>query len=228
MTTAATFSDQTTRPVLYSFRRCPYAMRARLAIYYSGQTVELRNILLKDKPASMLAASPKGTVPVLVHPSGRVVDESFDIMLWALRGHDPHRMMPETAAALHAARELIGQNDGPFKSSLNRYKYHVRFPDHPQGTYRREGETFLETLEARLAAPYLHGETHGLADIAIFPFIRQFANVDPDWFKAAPYPKLRAWLNGLVGSRAFTEIMKKRPIWRPGTTGESFGSSDAD
>lgn len=223
-----TMTSPFTLPVLYSFRRCPYAMRARLAIYHSDRTVELRNILLKEKPAEMLAASPKGTVPVLVHPDGTVLDESLDIMLWALDGCDPAGLLPESAAARRAALDLIAENDGPFKEQLDRYKYHVRFPEAPQEAYRAAGETFLATLEARLTAQhYLLGAKASLADIAIFPYIRQFANTDPGWFAAAPYPALQAWLRAFVEGTAFLEIMKKALIWRPGSRGTLFGGTAA-
>ena len=198
----------TTLPILYSFRRCPYAMRARMAILGSGRPVELRNILLKDKPPEMLTASPKGTVPVLVLDNGDVLEESIDIMLWALSGHDPDGWLPHDRTASDTAFDLIAENDGHFKTNLDRYKYHVRFPDHPREAY-------------------LLGERQTLADIAIFPFIRQFANVDPDWFANAPYPRVRAWLTDFTNGTAFRDIMKKRPLWTPGTVGELLQKSDA-
>ena len=228
MTPATTYPGNAARPILYSFRRCPYAMRARMAIFRSGREVELRNILLKDKPAEMLAASPKGTVPVLIREEGTVLEESLDIMLWALHGHDPDHLLPDNSAVQKAALDLIAENDGPFKSSLDRYKYHVRFPEYPRETYREAGAAFFARLEALLTAHrYLQGGQQTLADIAIFPFIRQFANVDPDWFAAAPYPKLQAWLAEFVSSALFREIMKKRPLWVPGTTGDVFGKAHA-
>jgi|TARA_R100000455_G_scaffold14891_1_gene7162 glutathione S-transferase len=220
--------DMTTLPILYSFRRCPYAMRARMAILGSGRPVELRNILLKDKPPEMLTASPKGTVPVLVLDNGDVLEESIDIMLWALSGHDPDGWLPHDRTASDTAFDLIAENDGHFKTNLDRYKYHVRFPDHPREAYRAEGEAFLSRLEQRLASNrYLLGERQTLADIAIFPFIRQFANVDPDWFANAPYPRVRAWLTDFTNGTAFRDIMKKRPLWTPGTVGELLQKSDA-
>lgn len=228
MTPATTYHKTADLPILYSFRRCPYAMRARMAIAISDRPVELRNILLKDKPPEMLAASPKGTVPVLVQSDGVVLEESLDIMLWTLNGHDPDRWLPDNDAGHSATFDLIGENDGQFKANLDHYKYHIRFPEHPRETYREAGEIFLARLERLLTAHrYLQGERQTLADIAIFPFIRQFANVDPGWFAAAPYPKVQAWLTDLVTGTLFREIMKKRPLWIQGTTGEIFQITDA-
>ncbi|MEP3247581.1 MAG: glutathione S-transferase [Sneathiella sp.] len=210
-------------PVLYSFRRCPYAMRARMAIAVSGLTVELRDILLKDKPDEMVSASPKATVPVLVTGDGQILEESLDILHWGLQQSDPEGWLPEDEEQLRDIKNLIAENDGPFKSALDRYKYHVRFPERGREDYRQEGETFLAKLEARLAqGRFLMGETPTVADIAIFPFIRQFANSDSDWFYAAPYPALQKWLTSWLGSEIFLHIMKKRPIWQPGLTGPFF------
>ncbi|MFC4272166.1 glutathione S-transferase [Sneathiella chungangensis] len=214
-------------PILYSFRRCPYAMRARMAISYSGSTVELRDILLRDKPAEMIAASPKATVPVLELPDGEVLDESLDIMLWALERHDPEGWLPEETSARDEIFSLIADNDGPFKMSLDRYKYHVRFPENTREKYREDGEIFLGKLDRKLGRQaYLLSEKITLADMAIFPFIRQFANVDADWFAAAPFPNLRRWLDGILTSQRFREIMIKRPLWTPGSTAEIFPKSD--
>ncbi|MBO0332281.1 glutathione S-transferase [Sneathiella sp. CAU 1612] len=215
-------------PVLYSFRRCPYAMRARMAIAYSGVTVELRDILLKDKPKDMVAASPKATVPVLSLPDGSVLEESLDIMLWALTQNDPNRWLPEDTAKRDQIFPLIEENDGPFKTSLDRYKYHVCFPEKPREAYRQEGEEFFEKLERNLSEHrYLVGDNITLADTAIFPFIRQFANSDTKWFDASPYPRLRHWLDDFLSSERFAYIMKKRPIWTEGTVGELFPDRDA-
>jgi glutathione S-transferase len=199
-------------PIFYSFRRCPYAMRARLAIAYSGVMVELREIELKNKPEAMLTASPKATVPVLVLEDGRVIDESFDIMRWALQQNDPDNWL----AGLNRddIKQLIACNDGEFKQSLDRYKYADRYPEFPESHYRQQGEVFLSILEQRLnQTDYLTGANFGLTDAAILPFIRQFAAVDSDWFNQAAYPKTRLWLQQFVGSSLFTTIMSKYPAW---------------
>lgn len=200
-------------PVLYSFRRCPYAMRARMALRYSGIQVDIHEVSLKDKPEAMLQISPKGTVPVLALPNGEVLDESLDIMRWALAQHDPDDwlMTGETASG-QEAEALIANNDGAFKQTLDRYKYAPRFPEHPAEFYRAQGEVFLQALELRLSKThYLCRERCSLADIAIFPFVRQLVSVDDAWFKQAPYPALANWLKQLVESRLFISIMEKHP-----------------
>lgn len=204
-------------PVLYSFRRCPYAMRARMLLYISKRKIELRDILLKDKPEHMLSKSPKATVPVLVLETGDVLEESLDIMMWAISLGDPLNLYPADAVRRGAIDALISENDGPFKTSLDRYKYHVRFPENSKGDYRAEGEKFLSKLEERLISQrYLMGDDITLADIAIFPFIRQFANSDREWFDTANYPALQKWLDSWVTSDDYLHIMKKRPIWQVG------------
>jgi glutathione S-transferase len=204
-------------PVLYSFRRCPYAMRARLALYASGTAVELREVKLSDKPASMLAASPKGSVPVLVLPDGQVIDESWEIMLWALHRHDPFGWLGKNDVHIDSATSLITENDTSFKGYLDGYKYPERYPDHPQIHFRTQAERFTRDLEHRLLeTAYLLGDSMSIADAGIFPFIRQFAGVDKDWFAHAPYPSLHRWLKDLSGSGLFEAIMKKYPPWQPG------------
>ncbi len=174
-------------PILYSFRRCPYAMRARLALYVSGVVVEVREIALRNKPENMLIASPKGSVPVLVLPDGQVIDESWDIMQWALRQHDPDNWLGKNETFLEAAKPLMNENDTTFKAALDRYKYSGRYPEHPQFFYRTQGELFLQPLENRLRATnYLLSDALSIADAAIFPFIRQFAEVDQNWFAQSP------------------------------------------
>lgn len=187
-------------------------MRARMALRYAGIAVEIREISLKEKPAELLAASPKATVPVLILSDGTVIDESLDIMRWALSQHDPdHWRKQGESAAQQVIAELIAENDGSFKRALDSYKYAVRFPEHPPEFYRTQGEVFLAKLEQRLERhTYLLGDTPCMADIAIFPFIRQFAGVDSAWFGAAPYPCLRAWLSGLVTGELFLRVMGKR------------------
>ena len=203
---------KTILPVFYSFRRCPYAMRARLAIAVSGVDVEHREILLKNKPAAMLEASPKGTVPVLMLSDGRVIDESFEIMEWALAINDSENWL----AVSEQAQALIQENDQVFKKHLDQYKYADRFPEHPQSHYRELGEGFLNKLEQRLQnQPFLMGSRFTLADAAIAPFIRQFAHVDRDWFFSSEYKALQAWLNRFLESELFINIMKKHPVWEP-------------
>lgn len=204
-------------PILYSFRRCPYAMRARMALAHACLQVELREILLKAKPAEMLAVSSKGTVPVLQLPGGEVIDESLDVMRWALQQQDPEAWL---ASGPESTTELINENDGSFKNALDRYKYFTRFPEQPQQAYREQGEIFLQKLEHRLADNQGTGLVRpatSLADIAIFPFIRQFVNTDPGWFRQSPYPLLRAWLDRHVNSPLFQAVMKKYPLWSAGT-----------
>lgn len=206
-------------PVLYSFRRCPYAMRARLALHAAGIAVELREVALGNKPEDLLAASPKGSVPVLVLPDRQVIDESWDIMLWALHRHDPGGWLGKNDACVAAAIPLIAENDTTFKHSLDRYKYPDRYPEHAPGEYRAQAERFVQSLENRLRrTSYLLGNAFTIADAGVFPFIRQFAAVDQDWFARAPYPELRRWIDIISGSERFAAIMKKYPPWQPGDT----------
>lgn len=197
-------------PVLYSFRRCPYAMRARLALAVSGVRCELREVVLRAKPPEMLAASPKGTVPVLVLADGAVIDESLDIMRWALARHDPERWLARGDAA------LIATNDGAFKRDLDRYKYPHRHGSDALA-HRESGLAFLRELDARLAIDgQLCGAARGLADAAIMPFVRQFAATGPEWFAAQALPHLRAWLEGHLASDLFKAAMLRVPPWSAG------------
>ncbi len=203
-------------PILYSFRRCPYAMRARLALYASGIAVEHREIELKNKPVCMLAASPKGTVPVLVLPDGQVIDESLDIMRWALQAQDPLHWWPNDPLRFTAAIALIKDNDGPFKYALDRYKYPRRFGLEDGAAWRDACAEFLLRLEAvLLTQPQLAGQQQGLCDAALAPFVRQFAHTDKAWFAAQPWPRLVRWLSKFEGSDGFAAIMHKHPIWVP-------------
>ncbi|MCH4874887.1 glutathione S-transferase [Pseudomonas sp. TMW22091] len=193
-----------TAHVLYSFRRCPYAMRARMALRYSGVPLTTVEVSLKAKPAEMLALSPKGTVPVLVCADGRVIDQSLDIMRWALARNDPDNWLGPDRTA------LIEENDQVFKANLDRYKYAIRYPEQPMEHYRAQGEQFLQHLEDLLGhAPYLAGDMLSLADVALAPFVRQFAHVDREWFEQAPYPHLRVWLERFLTSALFTSVMAK-------------------
>jgi glutathione S-transferase len=196
-------------PVLYSFRRCPYAMRARLALAVSGTGHEVREVRLSAKPAAMLAASPKGTVPVLDLGEGDVLDESLDIMRWALGISDPEAWLARDDAA------LIATNDGPFKRDLDRYKYPDRHGADPSA-HRQSGLAFLREIESILAGTdHLGGPTRGLTDAAIMPFVRQFAAVDGGWFDAQPLPRLKRWLAGHVASDLFDAVMARAAPWSP-------------
>lgn len=204
-----------TNHILYSFRRCPYAMRARMAIRYSHCRVQLREVALKHKPDALIAVSAKATVPVLVCGDGRVIDESLDIMYWALQQNDPDNWLHAQQQAEIA--ELIKSSDTDFKKHLDHYKYADRYPGFSQLEYRQQGEVFLQQLEQRLQQRmYLISEQISLADVAIFPFIRQFAHVDIHWFDRAPYPRLRAWLTQWLDSSLFQSVMQKYTPWQEG------------
>jgi glutathione S-transferase len=206
-------------PVLYSFRRCPYAMRARLALQAAGVEVELREIALKDKPAELLLASPKGTVPVLVLSDGRVLEQSLDIMLWALQRSDPEGWLPADTAALNDALTCIASNDGPFKQALDRYKYPARFALADGLVSRQQGASLLQEWEGRLLRqPFLNGAHWGLLDAAIAPFVRQFAHRDKYWFAEQDWPQLQRWLAAFEASPTFAAAMAKVSTWRTGDT----------
>jgi glutathione S-transferase len=210
-------------PILYSFRRCPYAMRARMALLASGTVCELREIVLRAKPQELLAASPKGTVPVVVLPDSTVIEESLDIMLWALERNDPQHLLTPGHGSLDEMRQLIAQCDGDFKLHLDRYKYPNRFDNVDELQHRAAGAAFLLKLESDLAQhPYLFGSRPALADIAIFPFVRQFAQTDQTWFDAQPWPHLMRWLSTLLDSAIFSSVMHKFEAWESGSTGPAF------
>ena len=203
-------------PILYSFRRCPYAMRGRMGLKASGAEYEHREILLRDKPAQMLELSPKGTVPVFVLGDGKVIDESLDLLRWALEQNDPLGWLD---CDMSEAERLIAKNDGPFKHRLDRYKYKSRYdPTAKRGDvdleHRAEAEEIIKEYETRLSKhAFLLGDQQSIADIAIFPFMRQFANTDINWWNTAPYPATREWLNRHIESDLFKSIMKKHPLW---------------
>jgi glutathione S-transferase len=206
-------------PVFYSFRRCPYAMRARLALLASGQCCELREVVLKHKPADMLAASPKGTVPVLVLPDGTVIDQSLDIMRWALGRSDPLHWLAPAAGTLGDMLALVAECDSGFKPQLDRYKYPQRFEDAAPDA-RERGAQFLLRLDALLApAGQLFGAAPALADAAVMPFVRQFAMVDAAWFGMQPWPHLHRWLAGWTASALFERAMPRHAPWQPGAPG---------
>lgn len=206
-------------PRLYSFRRCPYAMRARLGILFAGSQVELREVVLKNKPAQMLAISPKGTVPVLQLPgedgsAGRIIEESREIVEWALQHSDPHGLLQTDRVGADA---LIDRNDNEFKHWLDRYKYADRYPELTQQDYLQRGQVFLQALETLLADNrYLLGERISIADIGIMPFVRQFAHVDQEVFYSLPYPNLQWWLRKWLEHPAFQQVMVKFQPWQEG------------
>lgn len=200
----------TDRPILYSFRRCPYAMRARLALLASETVCEIREVKLSAKPAKMVAASPKATVPVLVLRDGTVVEESLDIMRWALRRRDPNHWLSLEDET------LIALNDGPFKHHLDRYKYPDRHESDPV-EHRMAALAILVGFEERLySSDNLCGEAIGITDAAIFPFVRQFAQTDRIWFDAQPLPNLQSWLGRHLASPLFDRAMIRLPPWRSG------------
>lgn len=203
--------------ILYSFRRCPYAMRARLAcaLFLPSQSLELREVVLKNKPQELLEISPKATVPVLQLNSGTVIDESRDIALWALEQASASIQTQYLPVHLQLdIEELIDENDGAFKWALDRYKYADRYEE-TEEHYRELGEVFLAKLEKLLEKNlYLYSSEPCFADIAIFPFVRQFAHVDKNWFEQSSYPKLVQWLNQWLGSELFLSIMDKYQPWQ--------------
>lgn len=211
------------RPILYSFRRCPYAIRSRMAIAYADTLakplkVELREIALKNKPAEMLAVSPKGTVPVLVLESGEVIEESRELMDWALAHNDPDGWQDDHAIA------WLDACDGEFKHWLDRYKYADRFPEQSEEYYRSQGEQFLAKLEKKLAEnTFILGETISIADVGIFPFVRQFAFVNKAWFDAqTAYPHVQRWLQLWLDSALFESVMHKYAPWQAGDEALEF------
>ena len=214
---AGSVTDGSARPILYSFRRCPYAMRARIALLAADIDVELREVVLRDKPQSMIDASPKATVPVLILPDGTVIDESLEIMVWALAENDPHDWLNPESGTLDDMLALISQNDGPFKYHLDRYKYFNRYEDADPAEHRRDAEKILNRLDGRLAVgKYLFGSRPALADFAIAPFIRQFANTDLEAFDAMPFVHLQRWLNDFLKSSFFERAMIKYDQWHEG------------
>ena len=212
-------------PILYSLQHCPYAMRARLAILLAGQSVMIRAVVTKNKSADMLALSPKGTVPVLIinhadsinaqNHEPTVIDESIDIMLWALKQNDPYNLLQsEDASKLEAMLKLIHSNDNIFKPHLETYKLARRFHKASQVSDRQRCESFIEELEHKLAkADYIMGAKASLVDYALLPFIRQFARVDRQWYLQSPYPLVRGWLNRHLQMPLFTKAMTKYPLW---------------
>jgi len=189
-------------------------MRARMALRYAKIAVEIREIALREKPAQMLAVSPKGTVPVLVLASGKVLEQSLDIMDWALAQSDVDAWIVPDQEIQKLSADLIATNDGAFKQALDKYKYAIRFPENSPDVYRAQGEEFLQRLESLLQKnSHICHNRVSKADIAIFPFVRQFSMVDQVWFGSANYPALKTWLNSLLNSQLFIDVMHKHPVW---------------
>ena len=204
-------------PILYSFRRCPYAIRARLAIAASGQKCVLREVIMRDKPPEMIAVSPKGTVPVLVLPNNRIIEESLEIMYWALNENDPDGWLVTVGDSRNDINKLITENDGSFKNNLDRYKYPTRFENADPLYHRAQCLTFLVKLNDRLnASEFLDGNKLSLIDAAISPFIRQFANTDRIWFDELDLSGVQRWLKTILESDCFTSVMQKYPAWDNG------------
>lgn len=222
----------TALPILYSFRRCPYAMRARLALLASGIACELREVVLRNKPAELLAASPKGTVPVLITPGGQVIDQSLEIMLWALRQNDPAHWLPAEITPFESGMALLSQCDGTFKHHLDRYKYPQRYA-HEEGAEKLSSRTaaahFVAELETRLEARSgqnysLFNSSLGIFDAGIVPFVRQFAHTDAIWFAAQPWPQVQAWLSAFEASTAFKQAMQTFVPWQTGAAAVIFSA----
>ncbi len=208
---------KTNLPILYSFRRCPYAMRARMALVYCGIKVELREVDLKNKPKELMLISPKETVPVLITNDGAMLDESLDIIQWAMSIQDRDNWSSLNAEQFTLAQSLITTNDSEFKQHLDHYKYAVRFPEQSEIFYRQQGEVFLNELNLLLGTThYLITDNLTYVDIAIAPFIRQFANVHIDWFRYSEYHNLVQWLEVILSSDLFIRTMYKYPVWQIG------------
>ena len=202
-------------PILYSFRRCPYAMRARMAIHTSGQKCELREVLLRDKPPSMLEYSAKGTVPVLILQDGKVIDESLDVIDWALNLNDPDDW--QRSKDTKKTKELIKINDGEFKYHLDRYKYSKRYDNEDPEFHRKKCLKFIESVNNELNnSKYIFDDNISFADIVLLPFIRQYRIADIEWFDSLPYNNLKKWLSSFLDSYLLNSIMKKYDLWKEG------------
>ncbi len=198
--------------ILYSFRRCPYAMRARMAICAAGIKVQTIEVSLKNKPQSLIDCSPKATVPVVVTSNGKVIEESRDIMLWALQQSDPDNwLLQNDGLTQEQMTQLVDSCDTEFKPLLDRYKYFDRHPEHSQAKYRQQAEVFLQQLDSRLSTQaFLMDANMRFADVAIFPFIRQFAAVDKIWFAASPYKNLQRWLDSCINTALFKAVLQSK------------------
>ncbi|MDO6694951.1 glutathione S-transferase [Aliiglaciecola sp. 3_MG-2023] len=219
-----------TLPILYSLRNCPYAMRARIALFKANQPVEVREVKLNNKPAEMLQASAKGTVPILVlgdaaSPSS-IIEESLEVMLWALTQNDPDDLLlRDEQNVLPNMLKLIARFDDEFKACLNAYKCAKRYKEDNLIECRQACEVFIQELEERLSytqdkynaveQPFIFSARESLVDIALLPFIRQFAKVERQWYLQSPYPKVKQWLNHYLQSVMFTKVMTKFEVWSP-------------
>ncbi|MDO6721498.1 glutathione S-transferase [Psychrosphaera sp. 1_MG-2023] len=229
-----------TLPILYSLRNCPFAMRARLAIFRTKQAVELRDIVLSNKPTEMLLASPKATVPVLVVTPDKVIDESLEVMLWVLNQSDPSNLLRsqftdknkqvESSVSSVLSKELedilalVHVFDTEFKTCLEQYKCAKRYHEDDLQQKREACEMYIKALEQRLSShAYLIDDDESLADIALLPFIRQFARVERKWYLQSSYPNVKRWLNRYLQSAMFTKVMAKYPLWQAGQPIVKFG-----
>ena len=202
-------------PILYSFRRCPYAMRARMAIHISSQKCEIREVLLRDKPPSMLEYSSKGTVPVLVLQSGEVIDESLDVIDWALNLNDPDNW--QRSKDNEKTKELIKINDGEFKHHLDRYKYSKRYDNEDPEFHRKKCLSFIEKVNSELQnSKYIFDDAISYIDISLLPFIRQFRIADNEWFDELPFENVKSWLSNFLNSELLKFIMYKYDLWNEG------------
>lgn len=219
-------------PILYSLRNCPFAMRARMAIYKAQISVELRDLVLSNKPVEMLNASPKGTVPVVVLSTGSVIEESLDVMLWALTENDPHNLLRDTEPLNNTISlvnksdivELVTKYDQQFKPCLEAYKCAKRYHESNLIECREACEIYIQELEQGLAKHrFILDNQESMADIALLPFIRQFAKVERSWYLSSRYVNVRRWLNAYLQSAVFNKVMTKYPLWQAGQEPEVFG-----
>ena len=228
-------NDTSTLPILYSLRNCPYAMRARLAIFKAKQTVLLRDLVLSNKPEEMIAVSPKATVPVLVLTNGTVIEESLEVMLWALQQTDPADLLQrhngdqkpcQEEGALAEMLLLINEFDTGFKTCLEAYKCAKRYQEDNIAQCREACQQYINQLEQRLTKhSYIISDKESLADIALMPFIRQFARIERQWYLQSPYPRVRQWLNNYLQSPVFTKVMAKHPLWVDNQQDVLFGGN---
>jgi glutathione S-transferase len=202
-------------PILYSLQHCPFAMRARMALLMAKQDVILRAVITKNKPAEMLEISPKGTVPILLLPDCTVIDESLNIMNWALQQSDPSDLLYKNQPELYCEMlNIISNCDTDFRINLSAYKHSKRYHLEDESERRSECEIFITQLESRLqSSDFFFGDKLSMADLAILPNIRQFVNVDRKWFRLANYPCLTKWLASIMQSLLFNKTMRKYPLW---------------
>ncbi|MGX9416107.1 glutathione S-transferase [Vibrio sp. RC27] len=212
-------------PILYSLRRCPYAMRGRMGIALAKKTVLLREIVTKDKPSELLDSSPKGTVPVLVLPKGGIIEQSLDIMIWALQQNDPQNLLrsddPVLSELIH---QLINTHDNEFIGHLEKYRASVRYRNDDSERRRHNCEKFISELEHKLTLhTYLFGDTPSLADFAVMPFVSQFVRVEKKWFVQSEYQNVGRWLRAHLDSQLYGQVMKQYPLWNDGKQECLFG-----